>query len=261
MRVLEAVLAIALVASPAFAQSKPAIPPADDVEAAKAHFAAGSAYYDQANYGDAVREFNEAYRLSHRSDLLYNISLCYERLSQYDNAIKALNQYLGERPDAPDKVKIQSRIENLNKLRDQQAQPKPTETTAPPPRPAETAPPPVPAPTAAAAPSVERPRRWWVPGTAVAIVGAAVLGASLGTGLAANAKYNDLVNQCGTTKVCNPSLQNERDVGQALAISSDVLLGVGAAAVVTGAILLIVQSRKPHAHAWAPTSSGVMVHF
>src|SRR6516165_10642997 len=97
---LAAVLGLSL---SAFAQ-KAAVVPSDDIEAAKAHYTAGSAYYEQANYADAVKEFNEAYRLSHRSDLLYNIAVCYERLSQYDNAIKALKQYLTDKPDAGDRV-------------------------------------------------------------------------------------------------------------------------------------------------------------
>ena len=76
MRLVRATLGVALLlfACPTLAQPRVAVPPSDDVEAAKAHFAAGSAYYDQANYGDAVKEFNEAYRLSKRIDLLYNIA-------------------------------------------------------------------------------------------------------------------------------------------------------------------------------------------
>ena len=75
-----------------------------DEDAAKAHFLAGSAYYEQANYADAVKEFIEAHRLSQRPDLLYNISVCYERLGRWDDAIASLQQYLSERPDAPDRA-------------------------------------------------------------------------------------------------------------------------------------------------------------
>src|SRR5438477_6587823 len=98
MRLVAAIGCAALVGlsfHPAGAQS------ADDQEAAKAHFLAGSAYYEQANYADAVKEFNEAHRLSQRADLLYNIALCYERLEQYDKAIGALKQYLSEKQNAP----------------------------------------------------------------------------------------------------------------------------------------------------------------
>jgi tetratricopeptide (TPR) repeat protein len=253
MRFLAALAVLSLVVSgTAFAQPKTAIPPSDDIEAAKAHYAAGSAYYEQANYADAVKEFNEAYRLSHRSDLLYNIAVCYERLSQYDNAIKALKQYLTDKPDAGDRVTIETRITNLEKLREQAA---PPPRVVEPPKPAPPPPPPVVV--------SERPRHWWVPGTSVAAAGAAVLAASLGTGLAANSIYNDLNSKC-QNKVCDPSLQSQQSKGNSLAIASDVLLGVGAAAALTGVILLIVQSRHPRATSHArvtPTVRGLQVRF
>src|SRR3954470_20095810 len=154
MRLCVAALAAVLCFGPvAHAQTKAAVTPADDMEAAKAHFAAGSAYYDQANYADAVKEFNEAYRLSKRIDLLYNIAVCYERLAQYDNAIQALQKYLTDKPDAPDRVTIQSRIANLEKRRDENGQPPPA---MPPPTP-----PPFAPRTAVAA---DRPARWYAPG-------------------------------------------------------------------------------------------------
>src|SRR5215475_14860995 len=119
MRLLVAVLSAAILAyaAPVAAQSTPT--QADD-EAAKAHFLAGSSYYEQANYADAVREFIEAHRLSKRPDLLYNISICYERLGRWDDAIASLQQYLSERPEAPDRAVIESRIKNYEQRRDQE---------------------------------------------------------------------------------------------------------------------------------------------
>jgi tetratricopeptide (TPR) repeat protein len=262
MRLYVAVVCAALsLSSLAYAQSKPAIPPADDVEAAKAHFAAGSAYYDQANYADAVKEFNEAYRLSHRSDLLYNIAVCYERLQQYDNAIKALQQYLIDKPEAKDKVTIQTRISNLEKQRDAMP-PRPVE---PPPQPV--APPPQPqvAPQQPAQPmQLERKRNWWVPGTIVGSAGLVVLATALGTGLTAQAYYDDLKMKCQNNVCTDPKLATERDTGQVLALTTDILLGVGAAATLTGVIILAVQSRRPHPPSQArvvPTPFGVMGRF
>jgi len=264
MRSCVAVLLTALcLAPPAHAQARSAVAPADDVEAAKAHFAAGSAYYEQANYADAVKEFNEAYRLSRRSDLLYNIAVCYERLGQYDSAIKTLQQYLVDKPDAKDKVTIQTRISNLEKLRDTTPPPRPVETPAPAPspsaiRPAPTVQPPPP-------PSIGRKKLWWLGGTIVGGAGVLLLASSLSTGLAADDHFKDLKTKC-MSNVCpsSPTLSTERDTGQALALSSDILLGVGAAATLTGVILLIVQSRRPHApqHALAlPTPFGVIGRF
>src|SRR3954447_23318990 len=113
MRFWAAALVVASVAHalPAAAE----VPTQADEEAAKAHFMAGSAYYEQANYDDAVKEFNEAHRLSQRPDLLYNIALAYERLERWDEAIASLNRYLRDKPDAQDRSLIQTRIENLEK--------------------------------------------------------------------------------------------------------------------------------------------------
>src|SRR4051794_26897650 len=189
---------VALAPAIAIAQA----PSASDQEAAKAHFMAGSAYYEQANYGDAVKEFNEAYRLSHRADLLYNIALAYERLEQWDSAIAALRRYLDEKSDAPDRNIIQTRIGNLEKRRDAQ-------------RPA--APPPMPAPTPVAAPP-PRPRH--VVSLAVGGVGLAALAAALGTGISAQLLHDDLDKRC-PGRLCPESARSDVDRGQALAISTD----------------------------------------
>src|SRR2546430_1452293 len=158
-----------------------AAPAPGDNEAAKAHFLAGSAYYEQANYADAVKEFNEAYRLSKRTDLLYNIAVCYERLDDYDNAIATLQKYLTDRPDAKDRVTIESRIANMTKQRDaRRANPQPQpQPTQPPPQLTQAVPVPPPEP-------VTRAHLWWLPGTVVTVVGVGLLITALGTGVAAN---------------------------------------------------------------------------
>ena len=54
---------------------------------ARAHFAAGVHYYDDAHYADALKEFEEAYRLSKRVGFLYNLGACHERLGHDDQAL------------------------------------------------------------------------------------------------------------------------------------------------------------------------------
>ncbi len=256
MRFFRATLGVALLlfAYPALAQPRVAVPPSDDVEAAKAHFAAGSAYYDQANYGDSVKEFNEAYRLSKRTDLLYNIAICYERLNQLDNAIATLQKYLTDKPNAQDRVTIESRIQNLTKRRDEAAAPTPTPTPTPMLTPAL-------APVSVA-PPVERKKRWWLTGTIVAGAGAAVLIGALALAIDADILHGQLVGQC-PGNVCDPSLRSKVTLGYDLALSADILFGVGGATAVVGAILLIVQSKRPAAaHAWLqPTANGFAVKF
>ncbi len=220
-----------------------------DEEAAKAHFLAGSAYYEQANYSDAVKEFIEAHRLSKRPDLLYNISVCYERLGRWSDAIASLQQYLTERPEAPDRAVIESRVANYQQRRDQER--------------ARTLPPPLMV-SAPPQPIVPAPRRHvasWIIGG----IGAGFLLAGLGTGVTAHLTYNDLFTKCGGT-VCSgdQTLRDEANFGRALTISTDVLLSVGGAALITGVILFIVEARKkpPAAHAWiSPSPGGLQVQF
>ena len=228
------------------------VPTQADEDAAKAHFLAGSAYYEQANYSDAVKEFLEAHRLSKRPDLLYNISVCYERLGRWDDAIASLQQYLSERPDAPDRAVIETRISNYEQRRDQEQAAR-----------AAALPPPVAAPPPLGAPSPRRHVASWIVGG----IGAGLLVAALGTGITAHLTYNDLVTKCGGT-VCpgDKTLRDEASFGRALTISTDVLLAVGGATLATGVILFIIEARKKPAatpaHAWlAPTPGGLQVQF
>jgi tetratricopeptide (TPR) repeat protein len=239
----------------AHAQYRPAVPPSSDLEAAKAHFAAGSAYYDQANYNDAVREFGEAYRLSRRVDLLYNIALCYERLYQYDEAIRTLERYLSERPGAPDRTAIQTRIGNLKKLRaSQPPPPAPDPYEMPPPEPQPPPlveqvpvmlpPPPAPAPR----------RRWFLPGTLVMASGAGVLVAALATGATTELLYQDLIKKC-PNNVCPAAERGRVELAQDLAVTTYVLLGIGGAALLAGAVILAVQGARER-RAPLPVSLG-----
>jgi tetratricopeptide (TPR) repeat protein len=218
-----------------------------DQEAAKAHYLAGSAYYDQANYSDAVKEFSEAFRLSHRADLLYNIAVCYERLGQWDDAIDALRRYLTDKPDAPDRAVIESRIANYEHRRDESK----AKAIAATPAPVSLAPVP---------PPKMKPRHLW--SYAVGGVGLGVLAAALGTGVAAQLDYDDLNSKC-PQMVCPASLRGEVDRGTSLALATDVLIGVGAAAVATGVVLFVVElRRKPSsAHAARLPGNGVAVVF
>ncbi len=226
--------AILAYAAPAAAQ----VPQADE-DAAKAHFLAGSAYYEQSNYSDAVREFIEAHRLSKRPDLLYNISVCYERLGRWDDAIASLQQYLNERPDAPDREVIESRIANYLRRKDQEAAR------------ANPLPPPVTAPAPSPLITTTAPRSRFVAGWIVSAIGAGLLVAALGTGVTAHLTYNDLIMKCGGT-VCdgsNQDLRNEVGFGRALTISTDTLIAVGGATLITGVVLFIVEARhKPASH-------------
>jgi hypothetical protein len=228
----------------------PAYAITEEDERAKAHFLAGQSYYDQASYADALREFNEAYRISKRPALLYNLARCHEALEQYSDAVKMLQRYLEEDPQTPDRAAVETRMANL-KERQAAAEHAPPKTTPPPP---EAVKPPPPAalvkePAAPTTAPTHRKRLYtWIVGG----VGVAALAAALGTGIASQLSYNDLKDKC-TGNVCDPgtvaNAQSKIDSGKKLALATDILWPIGAAAVATSVVLFFVEGRHPKEHA------------
>ena len=227
-----------LVAVLVCAAAAPAHAISEDDERAKAHFLAGQSYYDQASYTDALREFNEAYRISKRPALLYNVARCYEALDQYDEAVKMLQRYLDEDPETTDRAAVETRIANLRGRRVPPSRGEPDVGRPPPPRaPPVVQPQPPSAPPPPPAPHRKRVATWVVGG-----VGVGLLAAALGTGVAAQVDYNDLSGACMANR-CDPSEQKKIDSGKCLALATDVLWPIGAAAVVTGVVLFFVEGR------------------
>lgn len=89
-----------------------AVDPLDEAEA-RSHFDAGYAYFQEARYEDALREFDRAYELSPRPALLFNMSQCYERLGRLDEAIRYLERFIGASPPPSDRPFQERRLANL----------------------------------------------------------------------------------------------------------------------------------------------------
>jgi tetratricopeptide (TPR) repeat protein len=101
-------IAFAVVAVSACMASRPCA--ADEDQDARAHFAAGKAHYENGRYADALKDFQESFRLSRRPELAYNIGVCQERLGEYAAAIVSYRLYLKEVPDSPDRDTVAARI-------------------------------------------------------------------------------------------------------------------------------------------------------
>jgi tetratricopeptide (TPR) repeat protein len=159
---------------------------ANDDDLARAHFITGQSYYSQNRYQEALNEFKEAYRLSHRPRFLYNIGVCYEHLGQADDAIANYEQYLVEESEAGDRANA---LERIRTLKQQQREHAPA---APPPaaKAPEVPPAALTAPAAVAPAEVTGPpkpvyRRGWfwgvLVGSAAVIAGGVAAGVVLGT--------------------------------------------------------------------------------
>lgn len=72
-----------------------------DIERAKKAFRDGKKAYDKERYDEAAAQFLEAYELSGRNELLYNIGQAYRLGGQLLEAEKYLQLYLEKEPDAP----------------------------------------------------------------------------------------------------------------------------------------------------------------
>jgi tetratricopeptide (TPR) repeat protein len=101
---------VLLATAPAFADDK------RDAEA-KALFQAGREAFDGGRYEAALARWQEAYDLSGRATLLYNLGLAADRLRQDDKALASFKAYLDKVPQAENRAEVEGRISALEKAK------------------------------------------------------------------------------------------------------------------------------------------------
>jgi hypothetical protein len=109
-------------------QAQQASTPDPRIEEAKGLFTAGRAAFDAGRYADALRHFEQAYEMSQRAALLYNIGLAHDRLRSDEKALAAFEAYLAALPEAPNRAEVETRSQALRDAiaRDEAAAPVPT---------------------------------------------------------------------------------------------------------------------------------------
>jgi tetratricopeptide (TPR) repeat protein len=103
--------------SPAHAQVK--TEKAANDQRARELFQKGDVAYAEGRYEEALAAFSEAYELSGRVQLLFNVSNALERLGRYQEAVDALDKYLAS-GKAKDREVVQKRLANLKKRVEEQ---------------------------------------------------------------------------------------------------------------------------------------------
>lgn len=73
-------------------------------------FEQGRAAFTAARFAEALDLFRQAYALSERHALLYNIGQAADRLRLDRDALEAFDRYLAEIPDAENRVEVETRI-------------------------------------------------------------------------------------------------------------------------------------------------------
>ena len=215
---------------------------------AEARFGRGTELHRQGRFAEAAEEFLAAWRLSHRTELLYNAYVAYRDAADTRRASEALREYLDVEPRARNRPMLQAQLAAMDaQLRAA------TPTPAPAPAPAAAATPAAPAATVATVASVavrppaptEPPRRSLalpialISGGGVAVLAGAVLGVTV------LSTESDLSSSC-VGHVCDPALRGEADAARTRAVVTDVLLGVGLAAAVAGVIVLLGSRGDAH---------------
>lgn len=111
VRSLLAASLVVVLAAVGHAQPAPATPNGTDVELAKAHYHTGEIYYARGRFADAAREFEEAYRLSSRAELLYNMGKSYDGPgNDPTRALHAYRRFVAALPTSPDRPEVDRRI-------------------------------------------------------------------------------------------------------------------------------------------------------
>ncbi|MEO6950565.1 MAG: hypothetical protein ABI321_02035 [Polyangia bacterium] len=84
-----------------------------DTEAARRHFVAGAALYEDARYGAAIVEFTAARKLTPSPALDYNIARCHDRLEHTADAAEWYQRFLEHAPPGTQTDEAKARLEVL----------------------------------------------------------------------------------------------------------------------------------------------------
>jgi hypothetical protein len=236
---------------------------------ARAHFRLGRAHYDNGNFAEAAVEFEEAYNVSQRAALLYNIYLAYRDANNTEKAAWSLKLYLEKEENIENRAQLQARLKALEEANAARAA-APVAPVAVVPageQPAEQLTE-TPAPEGAVEAS-EPPEKKsnLVPFILMGTGGAMVI-TGIATGIMASGKKSDAEEICPDLPDCGGlpagDVKKVKDLESSqgtLALVSDIMMFGGIAVAGTGAVLWIINmmsdgGSEEHATvAYKPTAS------
>lgn len=181
----------------------------------------GDRYYAEGRYELAVQAFQESYRLSGRPLLLFNLANALERIGRYAEALDALRRY---QPSAPphEQMALRTRIATLEQRAAQQPAP--------------------PATPASSGDSSLMLTGFLVGGAGVALTVVGIVMGVLALDARAQAESGCVATETGT--VCDASVRGALEDDATFALIADLGVGVGAAALAAGIVLVIVGAAS-----------------
>jgi len=209
---------------------------------ARGHFRVARTLYDAGRFAESATEFEAAYGLSGRPDLLYNIYLAHRDAQNEEAALVALRNYLAAVPDAPDHAHLTARLAALEEtVAAEQAEEEAREEER---AEAERR-------IAEAQAETERNRARTRPLWPWGLIGggAILVGVGIALAVVANDQATSLRAACDTrlgANICNPSvnLDARRSDITTLAGVGDALWITGAVAALAGTILYILLPEE-----------------
>lgn len=97
---------------------------------AMALYAQGEEHYTAGRYDEALSAFKQAYQRLPTPLLLVNIGQCFRQLGDHGNAVRALERYLADEPEADNRAEVEELIAAERALLPKPAAPPPTAQTA-----------------------------------------------------------------------------------------------------------------------------------
>jgi tetratricopeptide (TPR) repeat protein len=211
---------------------------------ARAHFRLGRAHYDNGNFAEAAVEFEEAYNVSQRAALLYNIYLAYRDANNTEKAAWSLKLYLEKEENIENRAQLQARLKALEEANAARAAAPATPVAAAGEQPAdqltET-----PAPEGAVEASEPPEKKSNLVPIILLSTGGAMVITSIATGIMASGKKSEAEDLCPGLTNCDPAQKQKLDDLESsqgtLAIVTDIMMFGGIAVAGTGAVLLVLN--------------------
>jgi tetratricopeptide (TPR) repeat protein len=221
---MRALLTATLVASFLVASSIAAAEPN-----ARELYESGARAYAEGRYDEAIGFFERAHALDPQAALAFNLGQAYEKAGQLARAAQSFREYLRREAFASDAKEVEARIADLERRSASSS----SVTSATPPKPAAKST----APAAVTTDDAVHEQRGVRVGTWIAFAaGAGSLGAALGFELARQSAEDDIAS--ARTQLGHQQLYDEAKRQQDF---SRLFAGIGAAATITGGVLLYLD--------------------